>query len=98
MDRLLTNDEICQTCPAIAMRTTEHKQLRCSVKTCLVHPDLKHTAKAQLAKADREWVEWAEQVCPHGIGDFFDGDDVATHCFKLACEQCWQERKRSIGI
>lgn len=97
MDRLLTNDEICQACPAIAMRTTEHKQLRCSVKTCLVHPDLIPVAAAQLAKTDNEWVEampimWDKCWTKTCIYMTPDCDFLGNACM------VWQERKRSIGL
>lgn len=38
-------------------------------------------------------IEWLEQPCPHGIGDFHDKDEPTTQCFRYACGQCWQEFK-----
>ncbi len=45
-------------------------------------------------KAD---VEYLEQPCPHGLGDFRDDDEyvVATLCYRRACDQCWQEFKEA---
>lgn len=51
---------------------------------------LTSVAKAQLAKADKEWVEWGEGKCPH-----VEGNDTY---YKRWCIHCWQERKRSVGI
>lgn len=34
------------------------------------------------------------ETCPHGIGDFFDNDEVGTHCFCHACSKCMDELKK----
>jgi len=34
----------------------------------------------------KEVVEWGKETCPHDL--FGEG----THCFKRACDECWQEK------
>ena len=48
--QVLTDDEICDACPAANMRTIEQESLRCAPADCLVHPDFKRIAKAQAKK------------------------------------------------
>jgi hypothetical protein len=59
MSILLSDEGICKACPAVGMRTTDHKQLRCSPAKCLVHPDFKNTAKAAAIHA----VQYLEETC-----------------------------------
>ncbi len=47
MSYILSDDGICEACPASEMRTCDSDGLRCEVGTCLVHPDFKRIAKAQ---------------------------------------------------
>ena len=51
---------------------------------------------AQLIKADEDWIRWGGSTCPHGVGDFYEGDKVVTQCFKIACGLCWEDRKKEI--
>ena len=99
MDRLLSEQEICDTCPAVGMRTTEYPKLRCQPSECLVHPDLTTTAKAQLAKTDKEWVEWAFVICrnpSHSSGYWTKGNKLMQHQPRCECAECWQERKKAL--
>lgn len=52
--------------------------------------------KAQLAKINKEWVEWGEQL-PHP--DCYGKCDIKNFCNNTSCFwENWQERKRSIGF
>jgi hypothetical protein len=86
MDRLLSDKQICEVCPANLMLTSEHIKLRCSVGTCIVHPDNKALAKAQLAKADKEWVEWVITNAE------VEGDTI------ILPGKLWRERRKEIGL
>jgi hypothetical protein len=100
MDRLLSADEICQTCPAVGMRTTEHKHLRCHPDKCLVHPDIIPTIKAQDLKTSQWWVDRIERrVIDKCLSLGIDPE----HC--LICEKAgacyiesWQSLKKEIGL
>jgi hypothetical protein len=91
MDRLLSEQEICDTCPSVAMRTWEQDNLRCCPADCLVHPDLTRAAAAQLAKADKEWVEWLDETCK-------EHSHTRYYITRRECILCWQERKKEIGL
>lgn len=93
MDRLLSEQEICDTCPAVAMITWEQESLRCCPDDCLVHPDLTRVAAAQLLKSDKEWVEWANGICTEHTMD----NVLLPGRFRRTCDFCWQERKREVG-
>lgn len=87
-DRLLTPDEICETCPAIAMRTCDRDNLRCCPDDCLVHPNLTRTAKAQLTKDNAWWVKTLELNC---------GDGHDKPLIQIGVQE-WQDFKKEIGI
>ncbi len=65
--------------------------------TCKPDAD-KEIAKAQDAKTNAEWIKWGEGACPHGMLDFPNDRGPVTMCYKIACGECWQERKRSVGL
>lgn len=53
-----------------------------------------HTAK----EVNADWVKWGEGPCPHGALDFPNDRGPVTMCFRIACDQCWQERKKEFGL
>ena len=40
----------------------------------------------------KEVVEWGLETCPHDL--FGEG----THCYKRACDECWQEKLKEWGV
>jgi len=52
----------------------------------------KIVAQAQLQKI----VQWLEEPCPHGIGDFRDDDLPVTQCRRRCCDLCWNALKQEI--
>jgi hypothetical protein len=92
MDRLLTNREICKACPANAMLTTEHTQLRCSIKPCIVQPDFKGIAKAQDTKTATKLIAEIEN---HRCEDCTMQNDIDGCTFAdLSCGW-WQQLKEA---
>ena len=86
MDRLLSEQEIGKVEGMIGMTIYELDM---------------EIAKAQLAKADKEWVEWIEKL-PY---EQFDNEGFPTEIDSRASHRCYlighntlQERKRSIGL
>lgn len=60
------------------------------------------TAKAQLAKADKEWGEWvkgieSDCVVTNDNGQCSGYPDCKANLFSSSCN-IWQERKRSVGL
>uniref|UniRef100_A0A6M3LFR2 Uncharacterized protein n=1 Tax=viral metagenome TaxID=1070528 RepID=A0A6M3LFR2_9ZZZZ len=43
-------------------------------------------AKVSYGAGMREVIEWCDETCPHDL--FGEG----THCYKRACDMCWQEK------
>jgi len=39
----------------------------------------------------RQVMEWGKETCPHDL--FKEG----THCFKHACDMCWQELQKQVS-
>jgi hypothetical protein len=61
----------------------------------------KECLAAQLAKADKEWVEWAFVICrnpSHSSGYWTKGSKLMQHQPRCECAECWQERKKEIGL
>jgi hypothetical protein len=47
--------------------------------------------KSQLAKTDKEWVEWFESYCT-------EHDHLYPNHKRSECSKCWQEHKKELGI
>lgn len=67
----------------------------------------RHIAEAQLAKTDKEWVEWAFNPCdkhPKSRGYLpldklpADSDMIYYMSRRVDCDGCIAERKKEIGI
>ena len=99
MNRLLSEQEICDTCPAVGMRTTEYPKLRCQPSECLVYPDLLNAANAQLAKTDKEWVAGVENIFSRYLNCI--GYPKRCSSCSLTLETCkqlkWQQLKATLG-
>lgn len=109
MPKLLSDEEICEACPASGMRTDDQDNLRCSPEECLVHPDFKTVAQAQLNKdiayyesmiiperikqAKRELVEKIENYDCANCK--LDSNDCVM--FYKSCPW-WQQLKKEEGI
>jgi hypothetical protein len=87
---LLGDEQICEACPAVGMRTTEHKQLRCSPAKCLVHPDFKNTAEAAAIHVVRHMEEECKE---HQIARYKDKWQL-----RLNCPDCMAEIKKELNI
>ena len=63
-----------------------------------IFPYLKAQDAKTAAAKDAEWVEWAESRCSHNhlfvpaTGEFIEDE------LKLMCFQCFQERKKLMGV
>ena len=66
-----------------------NNQIRVFMELCLIAQHL----KTRISN-NKEWFNWGESTCPHSLGDFYDKDEISTQCFKSACSQCWEERKK----
>ena len=63
----------------------------------IVDPCDRNIAKAQLIKTDREWIEWFEGICTKHKADNPDGFDQVIQ-MRMDCWECWEERKKEIGL
>lgn len=97
MDRLLTPKEICEFSEmSLCRHCTCLSTGKAGHIPCQIFDNTVLALKAQLAKTDREWVEWLDELiigCTGGIGK------DATVCIVLDMSlRQWQERKRELGI
>ena len=53
--------------------------------------------KAQLSKTDEEWMAWFEGICTKHEADNPDGFDQVIQ-MRMDCFECWEERKKEIGL
>ena len=63
--------------------------------------DTEGLLKAQLAKTDKEWSQWAFEICvdeSHSSGYWTAGGAVMIHQHKCECDECWKERKKELGV
>jgi hypothetical protein len=99
---LLSDDGICDACPACNMRTDEQENLRCEVKDCLVHPDFKKVAKASVHHA----IDYLNEPCtnrshfPHIISltnawTMMPNGTAIRH--RYYCAICMAEIEKEIG-
>jgi hypothetical protein len=102
MSILLSDDGICKACPAVGMRTTKYKQLRCSPAKCLVHPDYKNMVKAAAIHA----VQYLEEPCTEHKVDGADPwehslYEIGKHTYfshRRECDDCMAEIHKELGI
>jgi len=87
-DRLLTDDEICGTCPANGMRCHESDLLRCHPNDCELHCDLRRAALAQ----DAETLAWVIRTIELNCGDGHDKTAIQIGV------QEWQDFKLSLQL
>ena len=92
MNRLFSEQEICKGCLSLGGENCEDCEYRLGAQD---------GATAQLAKTDKEWVEWIEKL-PY---EQFDNEGFPTEIDSRASHRCYlighntlQERKRSIGL
>ena len=81
--RLLSEKEICKICGSECEGTIAENCDWRDDKYGECHKLL----AAQLAKTDKEWVEWAYSDCPH-----------CHSAAKGRCPDCWANRMEEIGI
>ena len=84
MDRLLSDDYIREWCDF------EHP-------TPNTIYSVRELCKSQLAKTDREWIEWFEGICTKHEADNPEGFDQVIQ-MRMDCWECWEERKKEIGL
>ena len=92
MDRLLSEQEICKGCMSLGGENCDDCEYRAGAQD---------GATAQLAKADKEWVEWAFVICrnpSHSSGYWTKGSKLMQHQPRCECDECWAERKKEIGL
>uniref|UniRef100_A0A6M3J4T8 Uncharacterized protein n=1 Tax=viral metagenome TaxID=1070528 RepID=A0A6M3J4T8_9ZZZZ len=51
-----------------------------------VYDALNAQAEISFKAGRKEVVDWGKETCPHDL--FGEG----THCFKRACDECWEEK------
>lgn len=93
MDRLLSEQEMREQVTCVLDRNRLPIEI-------LTLPLVNSIAKAQLVKADKEWIEWIEEAAKGCTGKY--GMTICPYAdpccgFIKDCGR-WQERKRSIGI
>jgi hypothetical protein len=76
---------VCEFC----VNRNHRADIRCTEACHSLDAYNKVIAEA-IAARDKEWIEWGSQYC--------DKAEHGVQIYRYECYDCWQERKRSLGL